>query len=403
MKVAIFSETRYWGGLEAHAIALAKTLVETGHSASIVCIGAKTRRVYQPRLPQGIDLIELPEPVSRSPWAWWRALRHVEADAVALEKGTLWTGGLALDVVLRLKYGRFIAIQQLEPPDLPPRPLRVHFGRGAPAVGLWWLKWKWRGYARSLAPAMTVCVSEAVRERLTGQYAFDPDRAVTIRNGVDGSIFRPDSDVRGQVRQEWGLPADSFVFGYVGRLVHHKGVDVLIDAFQRVLADHPDRRLYLVIVGAGAERSALQAKVSELGLQQRILMLGPSDAPSRCHQGLDVFVMPSRSEALGIALLEAMSSGCAVIGSAVGGILEIITDNSLGLLVRPGDAHSLADAMKKTLLRAEPARSITRDAARAHVATHFDVRAQCSRIISLLGGASGRGAEMALRRARATR
>ena len=122
MRVAIFGETRLWGGLEVHAVALAEWLADQGHTVSLVCLGPETRRVYEKRPPRGTSLVEVAPPARRTVRGWWRALRDVHADAVVLEKGTLWTGGLALDSVLRLKFGRYVAIQQLEPPDLPAPP-----------------------------------------------------------------------------------------------------------------------------------------------------------------------------------------------------------------------------------------------------------------------------------------
>ena len=169
MRVAIFGETRLWGGLEVHAVALAEWLADQGHTVSLVCLGPETRRVYEARPPRRTALIEVAPPARRSVRAWWRALQNITADAVVLEKGTLWTGGLALDSVLRLKFGRYVAIQQLEPPDLPARQSRRHLAGLLPGIGLWWYRWKWTGWARSLAPRWTVCVSDAVRESLASQ------------------------------------------------------------------------------------------------------------------------------------------------------------------------------------------------------------------------------------------
>jgi glycosyltransferase involved in cell wall biosynthesis len=389
MRVAIFCESRIWGGLEVHAVALSGVLADAGHEVSVVCVGAKTRRLYEGRLPAGVVLVEIPEPASRALWSWLRALRTIRADAAVLEKGTIWTGGLGLDWALRLRYGAYVAIQQLEPPPLPPKASRPYLAGLVRGPGFWWLRWKWLGHARSLAPLATVCVSEAVRQRLMTQYAFSAGRLITIRNGVDLSVFKPDAAERAEVRREWGVPDDAFVFGLVSRLVHHKGLDVAVEAFGRLVGAQPDRRMFLIVAGEGVEKPALEARVARLGLHDHVRFLGLVAAPHRCYQAIDAYVMPSRSEALGIALIEAMASGCQVIGTDVGGIPEIITDPSVGTLVRPEDPADLADAMTRAVLRDDGSRMAAAHAARDYVHRHFDVRTQCARITDLLGDLRG--------------
>ena len=386
MRVAIFGETRLWGGLEVHAVALAEWLAGEGHDVTLVCLGPETRRVYESRPPKRTTLIEVAPPARRTVRGWSRALHRVHADAVVLEKGTLWTGGLALDCVLRMKYGRYVAIQQLEAPDLPPRQSRRYLGGLVPGVGWWWYRWKWLGWARSLAPQWTVCVSDAVRESLASQYDFARRRLITVRNGVDLDVFRPNPVVRAEMRREWQIPEDAFVFGIVSRLVHHKGVDVAIEALHHVVETCPERPLCLVIAGEGVERPALETLARTRGLADRVRFLGLVRSPPRCYQALDAYLMPSRSEALGIALIEAMASGCQVIASDVGGIPEIVSDATVGTLVPPDDPDALAAAMMAALHRSTSQQAAVAAAAREHVARHFDVRAQCATIAAVLTG-----------------
>jgi len=384
MKVAIVTESRIWGGLEVHAVTFAGSLVASGHEATMACIGAETRRLYEGRLSARIRVLEIEPPPRRSVIGWWRALRALDADAVALEKGTLWTGGAALDAVLRLKYRRFVAIQQLEPPALPPRTSRRLPGGLPGGTGLWWYRWKWAGYFRSVGPRLTVAVSDAVRDALVSQYGFPGRKVVTIRNGVDLSVFRPDQVARVEMRREWNVPDDAFVVGLVSRLVYHKGLDVAIEACHLLGQSHPDRPLFLIVAGEGPERPALEALVGRLGLRDRVRFLGLVRAPSRCYQALDVYVMPSRSEALGIALLEAMGAGCRVIGSDVGGIREILKDGTLGDLVQPEDPRELHDLLARLLTSDSAESAAATEWARDYLRANFDARALCGQIERLI-------------------
>ena len=123
----------------------------------------------------------------------------------------------------------------------------------------------------------------------------------------------------------------------VGRLIDWKGTIYLIDAMPDVLNRFPDT--VLLVIGEGPEKEKLIKRTYELGLENRIHFHGivdTTDLPSY-YQAADIFVLPSinksgNTEALGVVLLEAMASGCPVIGSSVGGIPDIIIDGETGFL-----------------------------------------------------------------------
>jgi glycosyltransferase involved in cell wall biosynthesis len=395
MKVLIFSETTTWGGLESHAVALAETLVAEGHRAVIVCLGPQAYQLYGLMTPAGITLVQVDQPARRTPWTWWRALRNIDADAVVLEKGTLHTCDVALDCVLRLKYRRFITVQQLEPPNLPPKTSKRYLRGLIPGVGLWWYRWVWSGYLRSLAPELTVCVSEAVRRRLITDYGFSSAGTLTIPNGVDPSKFQPNPDARRLMRTAWGLPERAVVFGSVGRLSPQKALDVAIEAFGGVVRACPDDPVYLVLVGDGPERAALLDRAQRLGIHDRVILPGFSPTPSAAYQGLDYFLIPSRFEGLPFSLVEAMASGCQVIGTTVGGIPEVITNASLGTLVAPEDPSALAQAMIRVMHRDPAEAKAEIEASRKRVAESYDIRVQCSRLVALLQQSSRLSGEQA--------
>jgi glycosyltransferase involved in cell wall biosynthesis len=384
MRVIIVSDARFWGGLEVHTVALAEALVAADHETSIVGIGDRACELYRQKAPERVRLIDLGAPAERTILSWLRTFRNIEADAAVLEKGTLWTGGLALDFALRLRFGQYFTIQQLPPPEIPARTSNRYWGGILPGIGLWWYRWKWSGYARSLAPKLTICVSDSVRHQLASNYAFPPRRLVTIRNGVDADRFRPNPQVRQSVRRSWGVPDDAFVFGSVARLSRQKALDIAIEAFSHVSARSPDRSLRLVLVGEGDERANLSALIERLNLGDRVVLPGFASNPADVYQGLDVFLIPSRFEGLPFALVEAMASSCLIIGTPVGGIPEAVPDGRVGTLVPAQDSFALADAMVRALTLDPSARAAQSIAARQHVIDNFDLRRNCNKIISLL-------------------
>ncbi len=164
-----------------------------------------------------------------------------------------------------------------------------------------------------------------------------PDRKIAVvANGLDGDVFRP------------GLrrPAARRVV-VVANLRAEKGHDVLVDAAARVLDRVPDARFDLV--GDGPERARLHARAAALGVSGAFRFLGHQDDVAARLRAADVFALPSRSEAMPNAVLEAMSAGLPVVVSAAGGLLELVDSERTGLLVPPGDAAALADALVRAL------------------------------------------------------
>ncbi len=147
---------------------------------------------------------------------------------------------------------------------------------------------------------------------------------------------------------------------FVGRLVERKGVEVLLDAMARLPAD-----VELRIVGEGPEGDALRAQVERLDLEDRVTFEGyiHQDALERSFASCDALVLPAvvdakgDTEGLGVVLLEAMSYGKPTIASRAGGIVDIVRAGSNGLLVPPGDAGALAEAI--AALRGDPERAET--------------------------------------------
>ena len=133
----------------------------------------------------------------------------------------------------------------------------------------------------------------------------------------------------------------------VARLVHKKGIDVLIDAVAQLQTDAVD----LLVVGDGPERDALEASVKKHQLENRVHFLGrvsPDKIPSLLA-GCTLFVLASRQEPFGIVLLEAMAAGKPVVATRVGGVPEFVTDGETGRLVPPDDPIALASAIEQVL------------------------------------------------------
>ncbi|MGE3820534.1 MAG: glycosyltransferase, partial [Isosphaeraceae bacterium] len=307
-----------WGGAESHAVGLSKALVERGVSTTILCLDDRTYELFAPPNANGVELRRgsWNRPVrARGYLDWARVFRKLPRGACLFEKGTLHAGNLALEWAARRHFSKLVTIEQLEPPPLPPRSRGRHLGGLIPGLGLWWYEMRLRGHLRSRLPSMTVAVSESVRKRLHADYGFHPGKTVTIRNGADVTRFRPDPDARRAFRDRWRIPQDAFVFGTARRMTLDKGLDIAIQAFAK-LPDRRDRPTpYLALVGDGPEREALVRLAESMGVADRVRFTGFSDDPASAYPAFDVFVLPSRNEALSLALVEGMACGCLPIAT----------------------------------------------------------------------------------------
>jgi L-malate glycosyltransferase len=207
-----------------------------------------------------------------------------------------------------------------------------------------------------------VAVSEHVRNTATARAPWARQKMRVVPNGVDTDRFAPREPTR---------PVD-FTFVLVGRLERRKGVDLAIEALARV----PQARLE--IVGDGAQRTALEYLVRARGVERRVRFHGYVDDGRSIIAQADAALCSSRSEGLGIALLEAMAMARPVVGFAVGGVPEIVTDEHTGLLARARDIDGLAARMHEAVRSTDRLRTLGQ-AARDHVVERFSVHAMRAR------------------------
>jgi len=192
-----------------------------------------------------------------------------------------------------------------------------------------------------------VCCSEAVRRSVSKCLGASAARQTIIPFGVDAGRFVV-TDIA--TRRELRLQETGPIVGTVCRLVEpKKGLSVLLRAMAALKQSGGDRDCQLLIVGEGPARASLEVLSRQLGLSDVTIFAGTRRDIARILPLLDLFVLPSLYEGFGIAILEAMAAEKPVVASAVGGIPEFVVAGETGLLVEPGNAAALAEAMKELL------------------------------------------------------
>lgn len=198
----------------------------------------------------------------------------------------------------------------------------------------------------------TIC--EGLHNDIT-QRGIARGRVTVIPNAVDPGLFSVGQEVDSDLRRSLGLDGAT-VLGFIGSFYGYEGLNLLVDATQRLLPRYPDLRVLLV--GGGPQEEFLKAQVSAAGLQNRIIFSGrvAHAEVQRYYELIDVLVyprLPTRLTQLVTPLkpLEAMAQGRMLVASDVGGHHELIRHGETGFLFRAGDAGALAQAIDDVLIQ----------------------------------------------------
>jgi glycosyltransferase involved in cell wall biosynthesis len=236
-----------------------------------------------------------------------------------------------------------------------------------------------------------IVLSDNERRQYIALKIDQPDKFVTIYDGIDYEKFS--SGTTSVAREDFGLRDDEPVIGTIGRLDPEKGQVYLIQSAAALLKEYP--RLKFLIVGEGSCRRQLEAYAAELGIRDALRFLGLRKDVSQLLSVMDIFVLPSLYEGLGIAVLEAMARSLPVIASRVGGVPEIIDDGVTGILVAPADPRAIAEAIRLLLRNREKAYTLGANACE-RVKKNFGINLMVEKIEKLYntllyskGGISG--------------
>jgi glycosyltransferase involved in cell wall biosynthesis len=187
-----------------------------------------------------------------------------------------------------------------------------------------------------------IAISENIRE-LSIQAGVPRERIEVIPDGVEIPTQLPSPAERSRLRQVWQCGEEDFVMGMLGAATPEKGQDLALEAFRLLAGKLPAARL--VLAGGGTSMGQPTPPDGANTPCERVLHLGPIEDFADFFPGLDLFLMPSKSEGLGSSALWAMAYGLPVVATRVGGLPEIVAENETGWLVTPDSPEALAEAI----------------------------------------------------------
>jgi glycosyltransferase involved in cell wall biosynthesis len=332
--VASYYYPPHVGGVERQAQILTSGLAARGHVVRVVSARIDPSYPTHERVG-GVEI----ERVSPGPGGRWRTMGTYlagllaaaarlrrQTDAVLVFQALYPAAAMSLYcraarlplVVSNTGSGRFGAVQLMRRLPLGPQALSIIASYGA-----------------------AVCVSDEMRSEMESARFRRIER---IYNSVEDRP-RPAREERDELRRRLGFEGTTLL--YVGRFEEEKGVDVLVEAWRRA---RPSGRL--VLVGDGTMRASLEARVAaDPYARTTIRFEGIQRDPWPHLCAADAFVLPSRSEGLSVALLEAMCAALPILATAVGGNREVIQNGVHGILCPPEDPDALANALNELLVR----------------------------------------------------
>jgi len=357
-----------FGGTERNALELAKVLGGRGVKVVVLEVGRRLLAPHGAETGATFGFVAADSFGDVTTGEWQQQFARYAPDIILRTKGWFGSQNRALDLVALLHKAEYLSWEHH--PSTHEWAIR--------RVGLLnTLKATVRELLHRHAVRQTLAVSRAVREPLLRLQGFSPTRVDMIYPGVDFTTFVHSDEARLALRAAWGVPSDAFVVGYLGRLVPHKRVDVVLNAFAGLLVRRPDTPLWCVIAGTGPAQDDLTRLADRLGINARVRFVGWQESAPHALSTIDLFLMPSTDEGLGLTLIEAAGSSCLVIASNDGGMQEVMDGDLLEYQVAPdGGVDAWVQACDRLLANSPEHLERLRVAFREQLLRKFDARRQ---------------------------
>lgn len=220
-----------------------------------------------------------------------------------------------------------------------------HFYNGAPLLN-WMIYYPAEKFLSRFTDGLITINQEDYRRA----QKFHAGKTILIPGvGIDLDKFQKKEPTRQEIRNKLGIPERKIILMSVGELTKRKNHMAVIEA----LACLKEYDILYVVCGDGPMKARLRARAEELGVRERVKLLGFRKDIAELHKMADIFVFPSLQEGLPVALMEAMASGLPIVASRIRGNEDLIQNNRGGYLVKAQDSKQLAEAISKMIKNPE--------------------------------------------------
>jgi len=316
-----------WGGQEIRILTESLGMLDRGHQVTILT--PPKARIYEAARREGIPVVAMPLEKKRP-----RGIRALQE----------WLGSHRPDIVNTHSSidSWLMALTQPLKHRFPVVRTR-HISAPLPrSLATRWLYLK--------AADRVVTTGESLRRKIVESLNANPAHFVSVPTGIDLDRYsRRHSASKSKMRVELGVSEDALLICIAATIRSWKGHSYLLEAFDLLAADYPDLRL--LVVGDGPMRPAIEQQAAELKFADRVHFTGHSERVEDMLAAADIFALPSwANEGVPQAIMQAMAMELPVVSTPIGAIDELLVDNKTGLMVRPKDAHSLSDGLRKLIV-----------------------------------------------------
>lgn len=234
----------------------------------------------------------------------------------------------------------------------------------------WFKKWLYILISRfaALFQGAIICVSEYDKTAALKYKIAPANKLFVIHNGIDFEKLNfLDINTAREALQKTTRHSPlttHYLIGTVANLYKNKAIDVLIEAAKLLQDSTPRQNFAFLVIGEGKERENLESRIKNYELKDKFFLVGSVAEAWKYLKAFDIFVLPSLKEGFPYVILEAMAAGLPIVASRTGGIPEMIVGGESGLLITPGDAKELADAILKLSQDGETAKKLGDEAMR---------------------------------------
>ncbi len=331
------------GGPAIHVSLLTARLNDAEYQSKLVCGSIEpdegdmsyyahqhgVQPIYLQELSRSLD----PLRDLRTFWQLWRLMRREKPDVVHTHTAKAgfvgrWAAKLAgVPVILHTFHGHVF---------------EGYFGPRKTRLFIWLER------ITSLITDTVLTLTEGLRRELADKYRVArPERITVLPLGLDLQRFADTPRKTGQFRQVWGIPTDAPLIGIAGRFVPVKNHALFLQTAAQIHAQRPDA--YFVMLGDGELRADIEAQIDALGLRERVIVTGWQRDLTAAYADMDVFVISSVNEGTPVTVIEALTAGCPVVATQVGGLPDLLEGGRFGALAPSGDAAALTHAILDTL------------------------------------------------------
>lgn len=337
-RVLYIASTKSQGGIERHSVELAAEMHTRGVPIQFACPPGSYLETWCHE--RGVSTLPFHVRNSGDLGAAVRLAQRIHAERISIVHAHSRRDYViaVLGVALARRYSRrrpglILHAHMMRPLGSPARLSGRFFEWGADAVA---------------------AVSGPVCDCLRAAHRFSSDFVYLIHNGVNLEDFAdagsPESrKQRDETRREWDFPPDALVLGMIGRL-DAKGQAELLTIAPELIRGFPSLRfVFIGSEGTVGERARLAGLAEAGGFRERLLLTGPREDIPRLLPALDILVHLPQDESFGLALAEAMAAGLPTVASGIGGCREVVQNGVTGILIPPGDAQALLEALRPLL------------------------------------------------------